>query len=224
MIREYPQQGQAWQKNCVMLEVLFGIDWKSVAHLRMAAHHEHRRCRAVLLNGAKVRKVLFIFGQLKDTDVDWLARHGRRQSLAAGSVLIDTSSPIDALYIVLEGHLAVLQRKTNVRIARLAAGELVGEMSFVEARLPSATVIAESDVVVFSIAKAALQAHLDENEGFAARFYKAVAVFLSDRLRKASAGQGETDDDADELDELVLDNVDRAGACFALFSRQLFDT
>ncbi|MND06060.1 hypothetical protein D3C83_272110 [compost metagenome] len=53
---------------------------------------------------------------------------------------------------------------------------------------------------------------------FAARFYKAVATFLSDRLRKAT-----DPDDDDELDDSVLDNVDRAGARFSLLSRSLLD-
>jgi len=159
-----------------------------------------------------MRKVLFIFGQLRDTDVHWMAKHGQRKNLPAGSTLIHAGISVDTLYILLEGRLSVLQQNPDRELARLAAGEIVGEMSFIESRPPVATVRAASDVVVFCIAKQVLQKQLEFDEGFAARFYKAVAIFLSDRLRKATAGEAGTRADADELDDAVLDNVDRAGA------------
>jgi len=134
-----------------------------------------------------MRKVLFIFGQLADTDVDWLAQHGRRERPRAGTVLIRENVPVDTLYILLEGELSVVSGEPQREIARLAPGEIVGEMSFIDARPPSATVRARTDVVVFSIAKSVLAAELTRNVAFAARFYKAVATFLSDRVRKATA-------------------------------------
>jgi CRP/FNR family transcriptional regulator, cyclic AMP receptor protein len=166
-----------------------------------------------------MRKVLFIFGQLTDRDVTWLARVGRRQRLPAKTVLIREGIPVETLYIVLEGMVAVTHRDRE--IARLGAGEIVGEMSFIDARPPSATVVAATDVVVCSIPKADLERGLRENEGFAARFYKAVATFLSDRVRRATSSGA--DDQADELDDSVLDNVDRAGARFDDLTRQLLD-
>jgi CRP/FNR family cyclic AMP-dependent transcriptional regulator len=164
-----------------------------------------------------MRKVLFIFGQLTDGDIGWLAKNGKRRRAAAGEVLIQDSVPVNTVYIVLEGELSVLQGKQE--IARLGAGEIAGEMSFVDARPPSATVKAAKPTSVYAIEKARLQRGLDENVGFAARFYRAVATFLSDRLRMATDPEYD-----DELDDAVLDNVDRAGARFAELSRQLLDT
>jgi CRP-like cAMP-binding protein len=132
-----------------------------------------------------MRKVLFIFGQLADADIDWLAAAGRRERLAAGSVLIREGVAAGALYIVLEGQLAVVQAAPGREreVARLLTGEIVGEMSFIDARPPSATVRAATDVVVHTIPKSRLEEHLNHDVAFAARFYKAVAMFLSDRLR-----------------------------------------
>jgi CRP-like cAMP-binding protein len=169
-----------------------------------------------------MRKVLFIFGQLRDTDVEWLAKQGRRKRLPSGSVLIHEGVSVDTLYIVLEGQLSVVQARTKREIARLGVGELVGEMSFIEARPPNATVRATTDVVVYAIGKQHLQQHLSQDEGFGARFYRAVALFLSDRVRKMSGDEGEVGS-ADELDDSVLDTVDRAGARFDSFGRQLLD-
>jgi CRP-like cAMP-binding protein len=166
-----------------------------------------------------MRKVLFIFGQLTDGDVDWLARHGKRRRVAKATTLIQQGVPVDTLYIVLDGELSVLQGASRREIARLGAGEMAGEMSFVDARPPSATVAAKSDSVLYAIPTRTLGDALEADRSFAARFYKAVATFLSDRVRKA------TDPDYDdELDDSVLDNVDRAGARFNMLARQAHDS
>jgi CRP-like cAMP-binding protein len=170
-----------------------------------------------------MRKVLFIFGQLADADIEWLAKAGRRQRLPAGSVLIREGVPVGALYIVLEGQLSVVQGASGREVARLGAGEIVGEMSFVDARPPSATVLAATDVVVYAIAKRLLQEHLDRDVAFAARFYKAVATFLSDRVRMATQAEEADPESVNELDDTVLDNLDRAGARFDDLSRRLLD-
>jgi CRP/FNR family cyclic AMP-dependent transcriptional regulator len=145
-----------------------------------------------------MRKVLFIFGQLSDSDVEWLGKNGRRKRMKKGSVLIHEGVAVETFYILIDGELIVKQGKPSREIARLDSGEIAGEMSFVDARPPSATVT--------------------QNVAFAARFYKAVATFLSDRLRKAT-----DPNDDDELDDSVLDNVDRAGARFNSLSRSLLD-
>lgn len=170
-----------------------------------------------------MRKVLFIFGQLTDADVEWLAVHGRRRRLAAGTVLISAGVTVGALHIVLEGELSVVHAGTQREIARLGAGEIVGEMSFIDTRPPSATVRAAGDVVVYAISKQRLAQQLHEDVAFAARFYKSVATFLSDRVRQATAKAGEGPELADELDDAVLDNLDRAGARFDGFCRRLLD-
>jgi CRP/FNR family cyclic AMP-dependent transcriptional regulator len=169
-----------------------------------------------------MRKVLFIFGQLADADVEWLAKAGRRQRLPARTALIREGVPVGTLYILLEGQLTVVQGSSAREVAQLGAGEIVGEMSFIDARPPSASVVATTDVVVYAIAKSVLQEHIDHDVAFGARFYKAVATFLSDRVRKATQGQGDPRA-ADELDEAVLDNLDRAGARFDDLGRRLLD-
>ena len=83
-----------------------------------------------------MRKVLFLFGQLDDDDVEWLIGHGVTRQVAAGEILIRQGVRSDAVFILLEGHLSVwLERGGGQReIARLNAGEIVGEMSFCAAR------------------------------------------------------------------------------------------
>jgi len=161
-----------------------------------------------------MRKVLYIFGQLDDDDVEWLARTGTAHGWPSGSVVIQQGEGRGQLFIVLEGELEVLDER-GAQLARVGVGEVVGEMSFVEARPPSATVRAAHDSLLFEVPHEMLQRQLASDAGFAARFYKAMALFLSDRLRLASSGRGgRHDDELDELDPNVLDNVSQAGARF----------
>ncbi|MBI2926691.1 MAG: cyclic nucleotide-binding domain-containing protein [Verrucomicrobia bacterium] len=170
-----------------------------------------------------MRKVLFIFGELNDFDIDWMIATGRKEQVPSGGVLIQEGKPVSALYIVLDGAFKVTVAKLrNAEIARLGAGEIVGEMSFVEARPPSATVTATESSVLLSIPRTKLAAKLKQDTGFAARFYRALAVFLSNRLRKTVSQLGygkarpedEEEGTPDELDTNVLDNVHLAGARF----------
>ncbi len=170
-----------------------------------------------------MRKVLFLFGQLNDDDVEWLLAAGARRAIAAGEVLIQQGRPADAVFIVLAGRLAVwLQPRYGAEreIARLNAGEIVGEMSFVDSRPPSATVRALEDSTVFAVPKPVLAAKLAADQGFAVRFYRALAIYLSttvrERHRMLGAGPAEEPEEgeADELDEEVLDGVYLAGERF----------
>jgi CRP-like cAMP-binding protein len=94
-------------------------------------------------------------------------------------------------------------------------------MSFVDARPPSATVKALEDSTVFALSKAVLNVKLAADPGFAARFYRALAIYLSTTVRERHRDLGtgvaeddEEEDDADELDANVLDGVYLAGERF----------
>jgi CRP/FNR family cyclic AMP-dependent transcriptional regulator len=174
-----------------------------------------------------MRKVLFLFGQLNDDDVEWMLATGTKRFVSAGDVLIEQGVPVNAVFILLEGRLAVWlkgRRGHEREIARLNAGEIVGEMSFVDARPPSATVKALEDSTVFSLSKATLNAKLATDQGFGARFYRALAIYLSTTVRerhRALGGSGmrevvggDDEDGVDELDANVLDGVCLAGERF----------
>ena len=54
-----------------------------------------------------MRKVLFLFGQLSDDDLEWMLKAGRKRSLREGEVLIRQGVPVEEVFILLEGRLAV---------------------------------------------------------------------------------------------------------------------
>lgn len=69
-------------------------------------------------------------------------------------------------------------------IARLASGEMVGEIPFLESYLPSTTVTALRKSIVLSIPRQELATKLQDDINFAAHLYRASAVLLADRLNK----------------------------------------
>jgi CRP/FNR family cyclic AMP-dependent transcriptional regulator len=168
-----------------------------------------------------MRKVLFILGQLNDSDVEWLATHGTRRTLADGDIIVHEGRSIDALFITLSGQFRV-SLGDGQEVARLGTGEVVGEIAFVDSALPSATVVAVGNASVLALPHALLQQRIAEDSPFAARFYRALAIFLADRLRATThrLGYGATGDlDSetvlnDELDGGVLDTVSQAGDRF----------
>jgi CRP/FNR family transcriptional regulator, cyclic AMP receptor protein len=152
-----------------------------------------------------MKKVLFLLGELNDDDIDWLLQIGTRQEVAAGTVLIEEGKPIDALYILLTGTFSVYIAALEEReIARLSSGEIVGEMSFLDSRLPSATVKAVENSLVLSIPRRELTAKLRQDVGFAYGFYRAFAILLSNRLRRIVSQLGDIKDQA--LTEVGVDN------------------
>jgi CRP-like cAMP-binding protein len=167
-----------------------------------------------------MKKVLFLFGELNDLDVDWLISHGKEERSAQGTVLIQQGKPTDALYIVLEGAFVVKAAGAKDPVGNLGPGEIVGEMSFIDSRPPSTTVQASAHSVVYSIPRTSLSAQLKADTGFAARFYRALSMFLSYRLRKLTLRMAEGPRDVpeaespDELDSQVLDGVYMAGKRF----------
>lgn len=176
-----------------------------------------------------MKKVFFLLGELDDDDIDWMISTGRREEIVAGTVLIQEGEPIDTLHILLEGTLAVsvaaLEGKT---IARLTSGAVVGEMSFADARPPSATVQAVENSLVLSIPRHQLVEKLKKDEGFASRFYRAIAIFLSTRLRGTVRYLGyakgqllNEDSGSDDLSPETLDNMPLAKARFDWLLRRL---
>jgi CRP/FNR family transcriptional regulator, cyclic AMP receptor protein len=172
-----------------------------------------------------VRKVLFIFSVLSDSDVEWLANSGERIHVDPGTVLIPVGSRIDNLYFVLDGRLVVKTRAGDA-FATLESGEILGEMSLVDPAPTAVSVEVVSAATLLRLSDAQVRDKLASDLGFASRFYRALCVFMADRLRSTTTrfGYGKAAEDAntkDELNEDLLDNVHLAGARFDRMLKRL---
>ena len=173
-----------------------------------------------------MRKVLFIFSVLSDGDVEWLAHAGERVQLEPGTLLIPLGSRVDTLYFVLEGRLAVRTRNGE-SIARCESGEIIGELSLVDPAPTTVSVEAEAQTTLLKLPDAVVREKLASDLAFASRFYRALCVFMADRLRHATRRMGygsavpDENEDRDELNDDLLDNVHLAGARFERMLRRL---
>jgi len=178
-----------------------------------------------------MRKVLFMFGDFSDSDIEWLVAAGERKNFPQGSVLIRQGEPIEEIYILLDGQLSVQVSSPvdSVTINTLQKGEIVGELSFLDSRPPTATVMAATDAIVLAIARNKLRSKLERDSAFAAKFYRALGVFLADRLRQTTGRLGydnsrslrPEDDATDEIDAERLESVAIAAKRFELLLEQL---
>jgi CRP/FNR family transcriptional regulator, cyclic AMP receptor protein len=172
-----------------------------------------------------VRKVLFIFSVLGDGDVEWLAQAGERVHVEPGAVLVPLGSRVDYVYFVLEGRL-VIKTRAGDPIAQLESGEIIGEMSLVDPAPTAVSVEVVADATLLRISDTVLREKLSSDSAFAARFYRALCVFMADRLRQTTSrmGYGSANEDKhakDELNEDLLDTVHLAGARFDRMLKRL---
>jgi CRP/FNR family transcriptional regulator, cyclic AMP receptor protein len=168
-----------------------------------------------------MRKVLYILSRLSDDDVEWLAAAGVSRSVPAGTELIRQGEPAEALIFVLDGEVTVTVEGIG-EVARLGSGEILGEMSFVDHSPPSGTVTTSAPSRLLVVDRNLMTAQLDRDPAFAARFYRAVSMFLSVRLRATMRRFGRAEaGPEDELSLEMLETVHVAGARFDRMIKRL---
>lgn len=192
-----------------------------------------------IVPGQSLRKILYLFAILNDSDIDWMTTYGKAERTAAGTVLIEQGKAVEAIYFLLKGTLAVVisivadGQPTEREIARRASGEIVGEMSFVEVGTASASIRCAENSFLLAIPQDLLRENLQQNRGFASRFYKSIALVLVDRLRDDLVRRGfgtraynpeQLLDEVEYEDEIPLDVLEQtllAGTRFKWMIKRL---
>lgn len=148
-----------------------------------------------------VKEALFVFGELRDSDIDWLMQTGTVTSLMVNKVLLQAGRPVDALHIILDGRLSIAtpdgstdplilcfmgleESSKSYRVfAEISKGGLPGISSFLDARPLPVTIRAVTTTRVLSIPRPQLMAKLQQDVSFAARFYRVIAVQIATLLQ-----------------------------------------
>lgn len=122
------------------------------------------------------------------TENDWalLRSRSRHMSFRKGQVIIPISARPAALFIMKRGSATVEVTRGKV-IARLVAGDICGEMAFIENSVASANGIAEIESEADAFDLAQVSEVFSSYPHLEARFYKSVALLLSRRLRRTSS-------------------------------------
>jgi len=124
----------------------------------------------------------YIAAGLSDADMLWLLSVGKLRPLKPGDKLVNAGKVLTELFFITSGRLGVLLDDGS-RVAQLHHGDVVGEMSFIERHPPVVSVIAEEKTEVLVIPRKLIVDRFEQEPLFAARFYRALAIFLSERLR-----------------------------------------
>jgi len=149
-----------------------------------------------------------ILSLLDDSDIEWLVQVGLRLSLPPVAPLVEEGLRTPFLYIILSGAFLVTQSAMGSperSLSVLQRGELVGELSYLDARPPSATVRAARASQVLAVARSEVARKLQTDVGFAARFYRALGITVAMRLRALTRGEPEDEPDLEQLGLVTVD-------------------
>lgn len=166
-----------------------------------------------------MKKILLFFSELNNSDLDWFVQKGKLETIAPERVLIHEGQRSEAMYIVVSGLFSVnIESQDHKELARISEGEIIGEVSFIDTRPPLASVRAIQESVVLSLPRVQLLSKLKQDTDFASRFYRAICLCLSDRLRGTVSrlGYGYDVDDVEahlgEFGQTMISNLELAEA------------
>ena len=101
---------------------------------------------------------------LDDADLAKVVKAGRHLHLPADWSLIWEKTPADKAYLIVDGEVSV--RKAGQEVARLGAGDVIGEMAIVNHKLRSASVVSLTPLEVIHFTKESLQQLLEDVPAF----------------------------------------------------------
>jgi CRP/FNR family transcriptional regulator, cyclic AMP receptor protein len=139
-------------------------------------------------NQSPVQKLLdhAFFCGLTPTEAKALFSAGKVQPLAAGRILFEEGDPEDGLFFVLSGVLEVHTKSAHKTIGPLAyitAGEVLGEMGLLNRKARTATIVAETDTLLWHLSKVVFEGLLERGDPLASGLLKGISEDLCRRFR-----------------------------------------
>ena len=134
---------------------------------------------------------------LTNTDIDWMVTTGERHSLENGMALntlgdsseaatsgaTNSTTFTESIHLLLEGQLAMSAPCSNKEFLCLSRGAMIGTDCLFSLQ-SAAVVTAKGKATVLSITKPQLQEKIKSDVDFAAHFYRAIALIMSERIRR----------------------------------------
>ena len=174
-----------------------------------------------------MRKVLVLFSELDEQDINILGAIGSLRRIKAGNILLRQRAKVQSIYLILAGQAEIFVEidGVNKKVGSSRRGELLGELTLLgnEDQGATATVQSAGGMELLELNKIELNQTLQDNSKFAARFYRSLSCMLSQRSRdqlfarqlakRSQIAEGESDE-ADEIDLTSLSGINRAGHHF----------
>jgi CRP/FNR family transcriptional regulator, cyclic AMP receptor protein len=131
--------------------------------------------------------VLHWWATLAREGVDWLNETGGMRLLRRGTVVVHRGEPLNTMFIVLDGRLAVQRSGRSARgVDSVYPGEVLDDALSTGMPPSSVTLVADQDSCVFAMNKERLAVKLDD-PAFAARFYRALGLLLAGSAERRMA-------------------------------------
>ena len=134
-------------------------------------------------------KGVYLFADLSADERGRLARIVVPMKLPAGFQIFRAGEEATALYLIKDGSVRIATFSPSgarIEVATLASGSHFGEMALIDGAQRSASAETLEPTAIFRFDYDKIQALLDSSPPTASRFYRAVARFLSNRLRQTT--------------------------------------
>jgi len=125
---------------------------------------------------------------LSHDDIAALEERAETRTCAAGDVLIEEALPIQSIFLIKSGSVEVSRvvRGKRLILATCGAGEIFGEIGFLDGGQATATVTALEPVTALEINRIRMSVYLRMDDQIAKTFYRFLCHVLAARMRDLS--------------------------------------
>jgi CRP-like cAMP-binding protein len=137
----------------------------------------------------KLLQGVYLFGDLTPEERGELIKIAVPMNLPAGSRVFTKGDAATALFLIQSGSLRITTDSSSgepIAVATLASGSHFGEMALVDGAPRSATAEALEATSIIRFDYDKIRAFLDKSPVTAAKLFRALARFLSNRLRQTT--------------------------------------
>ena len=129
-----------------------------------------------------------IFSELEIPERVRMLEQAERRAYKDGDVVVQENARNEHIFAILDGEVLVIlgEGDSAVELASLGVGAIFGEMAFLSHTTASASIIARGDVELICVGHDHIANMVDQDPGFAGRFYRSLACTLAERLRIAN--------------------------------------
>ena len=173
-----------------------------------------------------LRKILLVFAELNDLDIDWMSQQGTLINYNEGELFIEQGQHLGKLWVVLSGEADIYLTTSNQKekVGSSRRGEMLGEMALLsENGLATANVVARNAMQLLVLPHQLLIDRMATDSSFSTRFHRALAMLLSHRCRDQLMRHGLASRAAanEAISFDTLENISQAGRRFDWLCRQL---
>lgn len=130
-----------------------------------------------------------LLNHLPYSELESIARHFGILEIAQDETIFEEGDDGSFMFIVYTGRVAIIKSDQNGRevvMATEGAGHTLGEMAVLDGERRSAACVAETDCILVTLSRDAMDEMLETQSRIGAKILRAIAVSLSRRMRRTA--------------------------------------